>query len=234
VGMHRTGLQTPEQTLDLARHVANTRGLRLDGLFFYPGHLSQADSQAMIDALKRIDVMLHTVLNLWKRDGLEAKIVSGGSTPTAMVSHHVTAATEIRPGTYIYNDRNTAGGGWCDWSDCAAVIHATVVSTAVPDHCVVDAGGKTLTYDRYFRTPTEKDHGRLLDFPDARIVSLSEEHGKIDLSRCPVGSRPKVGQRVRIVVNHVCPCVNLFDRAWLRSADGTLAPITIDARGMLS
>jgi D-serine deaminase-like pyridoxal phosphate-dependent protein len=178
--------------------------------------------------------MLHEVLDLWKRHGLEAGIVSGGSTPTAYQSHHVTAGTEIRPGTYIYNDRDIADGGWCAWEDCAAAILTTVVSTAVPDQVVVDAGAKTLTYDRYFLRPADKDFGRVVGLPEAKIVALSEEHGQINVARCEPATRPALGQRISIIMNHVCPCVNLMDHVWLKHPDGSLEPLKIDARGLLS
>lgn len=42
VGYHRTGVPTPHAALELARHVASRRGLRLDGLMLYPGHLMHA------------------------------------------------------------------------------------------------------------------------------------------------------------------------------------------------
>src|SRR5688572_10018444 len=36
VGVGRTGVQTPAEALALAQHVGRTRGLRLDGILFYP------------------------------------------------------------------------------------------------------------------------------------------------------------------------------------------------------
>ena len=41
VGFHRTGVQSPQAALELARHVARTPGLRLDGIMCYPGHLKE-------------------------------------------------------------------------------------------------------------------------------------------------------------------------------------------------
>ena len=55
----------------------------------------------------------------------------------------------------------------------------------------------------------ELGFGLLLEYPEARIYSLSEEHGCVDFS---AGSkRPVVGERVTVVPNHVCPVSNLFD-----------------------
>ena len=230
VGFHRTGVQSPEAALALAQHVGQTRGVRLDGLFFYPGHVwSPADQQAAL--LGPVAEQVAAALALWRRHGLDAPIVSGGSTPTAYQSHLVGPQTEIRPGTYVYNDMNTVLAGFCALDDCAARLVCTVVSTAVPGKVVLDAGTKTLTSDRNATKP-ESGHGHIIEYPQAKIVRLSEEHGEVDVSACD--RSPKLGERVHVIPNHICPCVNLQDAAWWRQPDGTLEPLPIDARGRLA
>jgi D-serine deaminase-like pyridoxal phosphate-dependent protein len=231
VGFHRTGVQSPAAALELAQEIDRHRdGMRLDGLFFYPGHVWSTAGEQTAE-LERIDALLAETIALWQRSGLAAPIVSGGSTPTAYLSHVVTSQTEIRPGTYLYNDMNTARAGFCELDDCAARLVCTVVSTAVPGKAVIDAGTKTLTSDRNVRDP-DSGHGFVVEHPEAKLVRLSEEHGEIDVTAC---ERPlRLGERVTVIPNHICPCVNLQDRAWLRHADGTLVPLTIDARGRLS
>ena len=54
----------------------------------------------------------------------------------------------MRPGTYIFNDRNTIFSGACTADDCAATIIATVVSTSVPGQFVIDGGSKTFSSDK--------------------------------------------------------------------------------------
>jgi D-serine deaminase-like pyridoxal phosphate-dependent protein len=137
--------------------------------------------------------------------------VSGGSTPAAFGSDRVDGLTEIRPGTYIFNDRTTAVIGACRMEDCAYTVLATVVSTAVPGQAVVDAGSKALSRED-IRGGDAPGFGALLDQPDVAVKGLSEEHGILDLSR--TDWRPRVGDRVRIVPNHVCVSVNLHDRLW--------------------
>jgi D-serine deaminase-like pyridoxal phosphate-dependent protein len=212
----------------LAQHVATKSSLRLDGLFFYPGHvwLPAAEQPA---ELGRIDALLAETIDLWKRSGFAAEIVSGGSTPTAFQSHHVRSQTEIRPGTYIYNDMNTARAGFCAIEDCAATIVCTVVSARVPGKVVIDAGTKTLTSDRNVKFP-DSGHGHVVEHPDAVIVRLSEEHGELDVGKCD--RTPKVGERVTVIPNHICPCVNLQNAVWLRKG-GDLTSMTVDARGLL-
>jgi D-serine deaminase-like pyridoxal phosphate-dependent protein len=227
VGHHRTGVQSPQESLNLAQFIARTGGVQLDGMLCYPGHLKQPASE-QIESLKVVAAILQQSLDLWKRSGLQAKIVSGGSTPTAYQSHLVPQLTEIRPGTYIYNDASVLAGGYCTLDHCAATVVATVISTAVKNKFVLDAGSKTLTQDRRSHDPDTAGFGYLVEYPDAVITRLSEEHGEVDASKC--ANRPNLGDRLHIIPNHICPCINLHDTVWLQEA-GQLRSLQIDARG---
>jgi D-serine deaminase-like pyridoxal phosphate-dependent protein len=230
VGMHRTGVQSPLAALELAQAVERLPSLRLDGLFFYPGHVWQPASE-QDKPLGLVAAKLEETLSLWSKNGLAAPIVSGGSTPTAYQSHHIPQTTEIRPGTYVFNDMNTVAAGFCTHEDCAAKLVCTVVSNAVPGKVVIDAGTKTLPSDRTVTRP-DSGHGWVVEYPDARITRLSEEHGELDITACD--RAPAIGERVHVIPNHICPCVNLQDAVWLRSQDGRLRSIKIDTRGKLS
>ena len=229
VGMGRTGVATPELALELAQKVEQTAGVRLDGIMCYPGHIWNAHDQQQ-EVMSAVNDKLQETIELWKKSGLEAKIVSGGSTPTAYQSHLAPLLTEIRPGTYIYNDMNTVRGGFCTLDDCAARIVCTVISNAVPGQIVVDSGSKTLTKDLCEPAP-DTGFGHLVGFPEAKIIKLSEEHGCINMSKCD--RVPAVGERMTIVPNHICPCVNLHDTAWWLEPDEAPQKLTTDARGML-
>ncbi len=230
VGMGRTGAATPQEALELAQLISQTRGVRLDGILCYPGQIwSAVDQQS--PALAAVSAKLQDTIDLWRSKGLEAKIVSGGSTPTMFQSHLVKQYTEIRPGTYVFNDMNTFRGGFCALEDCAARLIATVVSTAVKDQVVIDGGTKTFTSDLCIPA-RDSGHGYIAEYPEARLMRLSEEHGQVDVSQC--AKRPKIGERVSIIPNHICPCVNLQDAIWWKEADGSLQKINVDARGKLS
>lgn len=227
-GHHRTGLQEPGEAVALAQHVQACASLRFDGLFTFPGHIVQAPS-AQGEALGRVAERLQSTLDALASHDIEAPIVSGGSTPTALQSHMMPQFTEIRPGTYIYHDWNCVSAGWCALEDCAAQIVCTVVSDAVPHKIVVDAGSKTLTSDRLVTDPEHGGHGHVMECPEARIVRLSEEHGEI---AWPADTaRPSIGTRLHIIPNHICPCVNLQDQCWLRHADGAIERMQVHARG---
>ncbi len=230
VGLHRTGVQTPEESLALAQYIDGAAGLRLDGLFFYPGHIwLPPDEQE--PALAEVADSINAALDRWDEHGLEAAIVSGGSTPTAFNSHLFPELTEIRPGTYLFNDMNTVRGGFCSLDDCAARVVCTVVSNAVPGQVVIDAGSKTLSSDRCVPAP-ESGYGYVAEYPEAVVTRLSEEHGQIDVSAC--SPPPKIGEQLSIIPNHVCPCINLQDRIYWDTGGEALHTILVDARGRLS
>ena len=193
------------------------------------GHVWAApDKQAA--ELKRIDDLVVETLELWARHGLAAPIVSGGSTPTAYQSHLIPHQTEIRPGTYIFNDMNTVRGNYCTLDECAARIIATVVSDAVRGQVVIDAGSKTLAADRCASDP-DSGFGHVVEYPDAKITKLSEEHGQVDVTEC--SKKPAVGERVTVIPNHICPCVNLRDTVWWFEPGEPLRQLAIDARGRI-
>ena len=231
VGFHRTGVQSAEAAVKLGEQVDQCGALRLEGFFIYPGHIHGLP-QEQGDQLKDVALQVSACRELWKASGLPGEIVSGGSTPTAFQSHKIPGLTEIRPGTNIFNDMNTVLGGYCELRDCAAMIIATVISDAVPGQVVLDSGSKTLTSDRNAHRP-DSGHGFLPGWPGAEITVLSEEHAQVDVRKC---ARPPVlGERVTVIPNHICPCVNLFDHIWMRPAGSqTMNEIPVDARGRVS
>jgi D-serine deaminase-like pyridoxal phosphate-dependent protein len=231
VGHHRTGVQTPADALQLAQYVARSPGLRLDGILFFPGQLSHGPPDANEAPLRAISAKLTETKDLWKRHGLEATIVSGGSTPTAIQSHLIPELTEIRPGTYIFNDINSVRSGCATLEDCAARIITTVVSTAVPGQVVLDAGSKTLTSDRCGPAP-DSGHGYIIEYPRAKITKLSEEHAQVDLTGCD--QAPKIGDRLTVIPNHICPCVNLQDTVWWQEPGEPPVALPVEARGKVN
>ncbi len=228
VGMRRVGVGTPEQAIALARTISDTSQLTFAGLLFYPGHIRQ-DVSDQTTPLAQLSALVARYTDALRDAGLPARVVSGGSTPAAWRMHEVPGVTEVRPGTYVYNDRTTATIGACDWDDCALTVLATVVSTAVKGQAVIDAGSKTLG-----REPLRAEgdgFGALLDHPEVVVARMSEEHGILDLSKSAWS--PRLGDQVRIVPNHVCIVVHLFDEIiGVRGhAVETRWPITARGRG---
>ena len=209
LGMHRVGLPVIDDAIALAKRIDASRPLAFAGLAFYPGHIREpADSQDVkLDALRK---GVSEALSRFEQAGLTPRVVSGGSTPTMWRTHELPGVTEFRPGTYIFNDRTTAEIGTCEWSDCALTVLATVVSTAVPGQAVIDAGSKALGREPMRGVSGADDgFGSVLEHPEVIVKGMSEEHGLLDLSK--TSWRPSVGDRVRVIPNHVCIVVHLND-----------------------
>jgi D-serine deaminase-like pyridoxal phosphate-dependent protein len=208
LGMHRVGLPVVDDAIALARRVRGARPLRFAGIAFYPGHIREdVDSQ---DAkLASLGAALGEALAKFERAGLRPDAVSGGSTPTMWRTHQLTGVTEFRPGTYVFNDRTTAEIGACTWDECALTVLATVVSTAVPGQAVIDAGSKALGREPLRGVLGDGGFGSLLEHPEVVVKGMSEEHGILDLSLSDW--KPSVGERVRVIPNHVCIVVHLND-----------------------
>jgi D-serine deaminase-like pyridoxal phosphate-dependent protein len=231
LGMHRVGLPVVDDAIALARRARDAKPLEFGGIAFYPGHIREAvDSQdAKLDTLR---TGLGEALERFQRAGLPPRAVSGGSTPTMWRTHEIPGVTEFRPGTYIFNDRTTAEIGACAWDDCALTVLATVVSTAVPGQAVIDAGSKALGREPLRGTGAGDDgFGSLLEHPEVVVKGMSEEHGVLDLSR--TSWRPVVGERVRVIPNHVCIVVHLNDVVFgvRRDAVETSWPVAARGRG---
>jgi D-serine deaminase-like pyridoxal phosphate-dependent protein len=120
-------------------------------------------------------------------------------------AHEAHTVTEHRAGMYIFGDRYTLNGGGVPLEHNAFKVIATVVSRPTTDRGILDAGSKTLSSDLLGL----EGHGLIVEYPEAVIYGMSEEHGHVDFSQCP--ARPEVGERVTIVPNHCCPVVNLFN-----------------------
>jgi len=198
-GHHRTGVPPDEAgtMADQARHV----GLTVRGVFTFPGH-SYRPGHSRKAATQEDEALAAAAASL-REHGIEPDVVSGGSTPSARLNAGG-SLTELRPGVYAFGDAQQLELGACMPDEIALTTLATIVSAA-GGRVILDAGSKVLGADRPSWTT---GFGRLLDHLDARIVEVSEHHALVDWG---VAARPSIGDRVRVVPNHVCATVNLAD-----------------------
>lgn len=215
-GMGRCGVQSPTAALDLARRIIAAPGLAFAGLMTYPAAGKyQAAAQWLADAKA-----------LFASENVDLPTITTGGTPDIWhMDEAARVATEYRPGTYIYMDRSQVAAGAAGFDDCALTVLATVVSRPTETRVIIDAGSKALTSDLLGLT----GHGHVVEYPDAKVVGLSEEHGTLDVSAC--ATRPEIGDSIRIIPNHCCPVTNLFDRVNLIRNGELVETIAVAARG---
>jgi D-serine deaminase-like pyridoxal phosphate-dependent protein len=195
-GFGRTGVQTPDEAFDLARTVARLPRMQFEGLMTFPNR----DPNTR-DFFER-------ALALFKQAGIAVPVVSGGGTPALFTAQNFPMLTEHRAGTCVYNDAMVVASGTATWEQCAMRVRATVVSRPTDDRGVLDAGSKVLTSDLYHM----KGYGHLMEYPEAQVAHLSEEHAVVDFSAC--AERPKVGEVVSVVPNHCCVVTNMVDEVY--------------------
>lgn len=229
VGLRRVGVQPGPELLELVRTIDTLPGLEFRGIAFYPGHVKSVDEAGM-QALRQVDEAVKAAVAEVEAAGFPVAIVSGGSTPALFESHVVTRMNEIRPGTYIFNDRNTWKCGACSLDECAASILTTVVSTAVDGQMIIDGGSKTFSSDRCVM-PDEPGFGYFPEEPGAVLEKMNEEHGFVSLAQ--VRGSWRVGDRIRVVPNHICVAMNLHETVYGVRGEEVVASWKVEGRGKL-
>lgn len=230
VGQNRSGVDPGAALIELAQAVDSLRHVRLEGFNFYSGHVWPPDP----DGSAKWAAVSETVSRIradFERAGLPCGIVSGGTTPTLFQSHEIEAMNEIRPGTSVFFDRMQALAGVCTIDQCAATILTTVVSAQDQTRVILDGGSKTFSSDPLRHAGDGAGWGLILDAPDARFYAMNEEHGRVDTTG--TGGELRVGDRVRVLPNHICVAVNLHERIHAVRGDEVEAVWTVRGRGKL-
>lgn len=223
-GQHRSGVDpASEHAVELARRLADHPRLDFDGLLTHSGHAygarGAAEAAAFAEDERRVMVELAERL---RGEGVPVPVVSVGSTPAMSHAADLTGVDEARPGNYVFYDGTQAAIGSCSPEDAAVTVLAGVVSSQPgADHAVIDAGALALSKDP---GPTHLAGGwpwamgavfeDLADYRSGRpstrlrVTGVSQEHGLVS-APLPVGTR------LRVLPNHSCLAVPLFDAYWV-------------------
>ena len=207
-GLGRTGVD-PEEALDVARRLAHTPGLVLDGVFTHEGHVQGvgADPERRIEVGTAAGRLLTEVAERLRTDGLEIPSVSVGSTAGARSAPSIQGVTEARPGTYVYGDENQVAIGTIDSADTAMTVLSRVISTERGETVLVDAGIKGMSSDGSMHG--DGRIGTVVSDGGGVLASGHEEHGFLR------GSSPKrVGELIRIRPNHACGLTNMHSHVF--------------------
>jgi len=203
-GLGRCGVRPGEDLAALARQVARLPGLRIAGIFTYRGYRPDLEAAGREEG----EVMVREADRL-RKAGIEIEEVSVGSTPTGRSAGRVPGVTEIRPGTYVFNDAMQVRWGAATPEECALAVLCRVISRPARDIAVLDAGSKVLTSERGPFSSRGDSHGVIRGYPDCQIDRLWEEHGRVQLTED--ARRLRVGDLVEVIPAHVCPTVNLAE-----------------------
>ncbi len=228
-GFHRCGvLPESERLLSLARAVARSPRLILEGLFTHAGHAYNAANPEQIKQIAHQEARsVRRARERLKNIGIKVATLSVGSTPTARAVIAEEEITEARPGNYIFYDRIQQALGVCGENQWSLFVLATVISRPEKTRIVCDAGSKALNLDTGAHgNATCKGYGKPMNI-NGNINRLSEEHGIITVAE---HTDIKPGDPLLIAPNHACAVVNLFDRYHLFDGE-TVQIVPISARG---
>jgi D-serine deaminase-like pyridoxal phosphate-dependent protein len=229
VGFRRCGIANENELLTLAQKIIGLPGLEFKGLMFFPGQFVVGPHERAA-LLSQVNELLVRTQETFESAGLPLSTVSGGSTPTAYDAHLFHGVNEVRPGMYIFNDRNMVGVGVAGVEDCALTVVVTVVSNSVAGRAIIDGGSKTFSSDRYLAVDG-RGFGMIKEDAEAELETLSEEHGHVDITQSP--RHYHVGDRLTVIPNHVCSTVNMHDEIYGVRGERVETVWQVAGRGMV-
>lgn len=210
IGDHRTGMPCDERAIALAHQIAASPNLKLIGVQAYSvsgSHTEGADERRSHS--KRAIAQAVSVQKEMLAAGLDARILTGGSTGTWDIDTTIPEVTEIQAGSYPLMDaayRRIIGSGFAP----AMTVLTTVISTSHLDRVTVDAGYKAFATDRPFGPEAVGLEG-------VRWQWGGDEHGILHLEN---PSRPlRLGDQIEFIPPHCDPTVNLYERIYAMRGD---------------
>jgi D-serine deaminase-like pyridoxal phosphate-dependent protein len=210
----RSGLMDPDDAMAVAARIGELPGLNLVGVMNYANAYGTGDPDEQRRIGEEEGRFAVTMADRLRAAGHRIDVVSVGSTPTARHAARTDGVTELRPGNYAFLDLKQVSLGPWSLDQCALTVLATVVSHAAPNKYVIDGGLKTFAGENY----DWGTYGRFLDRPDIVVTRATEEHGIVILPDGVADPQWKIGEKVRVIVNHACGAANMHEE--LIAVDG--------------
>ena len=192
-GGHRCGVQSPQETLDLAKLIDRLPGLHFAGIMTYA-------------VGEPVGIFIDEVRALTSRAGLPLEIISAGCTGAQEFCKSI-GCTEARIGSYVFEGlTRVTKRDDLHPNRCPLAMAVTVVSTAVQGQVIIDGGTKTFT--SYPPIP----YGYCLEHPEIFIKGMSVEHGHVDITQS--SHKFRVGEVLSFIPLHAGMTTNLHDRLY--------------------
>jgi D-serine deaminase-like pyridoxal phosphate-dependent protein len=213
---HRAGVKPEDRLLiDIATTI-NDSGSVFAGLMTHAGSSYELNTREALRRLaeqeRRLIVMAAERL---RAAGIHCKIVSVGSTPTALSAESLSGVTEVRAGVYVFFDLVMSNVGVCTPQDIALSVLTTVIGhQADRGWAIVDAGWMAMSRDRGTqRLGRDYGYGAVCDVrceivEDYILAMANQEHGILcrrdGTADADIARRLPIGSLLRILPNHAC------------------------------
>jgi D-serine deaminase-like pyridoxal phosphate-dependent protein len=209
VGLHRAGVRSILEAVELAIDIERRPGLRLVGLFGYEGHcMLEPDRELRITKARAANAELLAVADEFDRRGLPTEIIAAGGFGTWDITGANPRITEIHAGSYIFTDafhRNLVPG-----FQAALTVLATIISRT-GRMAVLDCGRKSIGIDRIVPElvgvagEIRFEHGEHFIHEEHTAIMLDEDLG--------------VGDTVELMPGYGPTTVNLYDLYYVADDD---------------
>lgn len=213
---HRAGVKPEDQLLiDIARTI-NDGGSVFAGLMTHAGSSYELNTHELLRRLAEQERRLIVIAaGRLRAAGIHCKIVSVGSTPTALSAESLSGVTEVRAGVYVFFDLVMSNVGICKTEDIAISVLTTVIGHQIDrGWAIVDAGWMAISRDRGTqRLGRDYGYGAVCDhrgeiIEDYILAMANQEHGLLcrrDGTADPdIARRFPNGSLLRILPNHAC------------------------------
>ncbi len=223
IGMNRCGTSKVEEAIKLAAGISKLRNLRMEGLMGYEGHtvFTTPKEERVKQCRKAVELLTAYKIAL-QRAGFPTEIVSAGGTGTYDITGTNKEVTELQVGSYATMDMRYKNTGV--EFHLALTLLCTVISRPTKQTAIIDAGLKSITNE--FGLPAVRG------IKKGVVVSLSEEHGKLQLSEDALDLR--VGDKIELIPSHGCTTVNLHERYYVYRNGLLEATWPVAARGAVT
>lgn len=201
-GMNRSGAEI-DKLVSLSELLAKSQNINLEGWHVYDGHHRD---EAFIDRKNNIDsdfIDFKEFLNQNKH--ISKRIIAGGS--PAFTIHALNSNVLCSPGTCVLWDYGYGDKFSEQPFEYAALVLTSVISKPTYGIVTIDLGHKAIAAEN----PIDK-RVRFLNLNNYKLLSQSEEHGVLSVQNW---DEIKIGDILFGVPYHVCPTVNLYEKAYV-------------------
>ena len=233
VGEERSGIIEELDYKLLLNSIRASKNVELKGIFSHDGHTYKAvDKDDCYDLFMTATTRTLHFANVARDMDFEVSKVSIGSTPPFMFGFDIPeGVTEIRPGTYILMD-GSQSNAIDSYAHSAASVLTTIISKPTDERVISDVGAKGLTAQSRSKGLTATEgFGKIKEFEDVHVHGVFDEHAII--YNRTFNEQVSIGDKIRIIPNHICPVSNLYHKAYLINNDEVVKEIDIAAQGKL-
>ncbi len=220
-GYNRSGVSTEltDEIKALAQEIIKSEKTEFYGLYCHPGNTYHSDS---IEDIKRLwaDAIekTNTVRKALSGIGNDL-IIRMGDTPGCAIVEDMEGIDEIGPGNFVFYDLVMNYLNVCAESDIAVAVACPIVAkNDMRREIVIHGGAVHFSKDHLFDESEKKFFGEMVIIndtgwsdiiPDAKLISVSQEHGVLKVSD-ELLETLAVGDIVGILPIHSCLTANLM------------------------